>query len=219
MAKFKDEIAETLGLDYETICWWKNYCQERGFEDMRSAIQALFKDVTSKEIPLLARKISLGGFYFDYYLLFDEFPKFIQRCNWNMLNSNDWKELLRFKPEFSDKCDWEKLEACDWSDLLAEQPQFADKCDKWDDFDDMDWWYLLDYEQFAEKCDWSKLDSLDTQHWSELLCDQPQFADKCDKWHEFRKNEKEALLDAQPQLAKYFPEAEKQAENNQPELF
>ena len=197
--------AETIGLDSEKYMYWKNYCKERGFEDVQSAIRTLFKDVTSKEIPNLTDKLSLGGFYFDYYWLFDEFPEFIQRCNWDMLNSNDWKELLRFKPEFSDKCDWSKLKACDWSELLVDQPQFADKCDKWDDFDDMDWWYLLDTQpQFADKCDWSKLDSLDTYHWSELLQEQPQFADECNKWDEFNENEKEELIDAHPNLAKYF---------------
>ena len=197
--------AETIGLDSEKYMYWKNYCKERGFEDVQSAIHTLFKDVTSKEIPHLTDKLSLGGFYFDYYWLFDEFPEFIQRCNWDMLNSNDWKELLRFKPEFSDKCAWSKLKACDWSELLVDQPQFADKCDKWDDFDDMDWWYLLDTQpQFADKCDWSKLDSLDTYHWSELLQEQPQFADECNKWDEFNENEKEELIDAHPNLAKYF---------------
>ena len=66
---------------------------------------------------------------------------------------------------------------------------------------------MLDAQpQLADKCDWSKLDSLDTYHWSELLQDQPQFADKCNKWAEFDDDEKEALLDAQPQLAKYFSE-------------
>ena len=217
MAKIEDDIvkkiqalnshihAEVLGIDNEKFMFWKNYCQERGFEDIQAATRTLFKDVSSKEIPVLADKLSPGGFYFDYYWLFDEFPEFIQRCDWNMLNGTDWKELLRLKPEFSDKCDWTKLEACDWSELLVDQPQFADECDKWNDFDDMDWWYLLDAQpQFADKCDWSELDSLDTYHWSELLQNQPQFADKCNKWDEFDEDEKEALLKEQPQLAKFF---------------
>ena len=53
---------------------------------------------------------------------------------------------------------------------------------------------MLDAQpQFADKCDWS-----------ELLQNQPQFADKCNKWSEFDEDEKEALLEEQPQLAKFF---------------
>ena len=127
MAKIEDDIvkkiqalnshihAEVLGIDNEKFMFWKNYCQERGFEDIQAATRALFEDVSSKEIPLLADKLSPGGFYFDYYWLFDEFPEFIQRCNWNMLNGNDWKELLCSEPKFSDKCDkWNEIDNDEW---------------------------------------------------------------------------------------------------------
>ena len=110
------------------------------------------------------------------------------------MDEQDWANLLSEKPQFADKCNWDSLKGIGWCRLLATQPQFADKCD------------------------WTKLDS-DTYHWFKLLQEQPQFAEKCNKWDEFDEYEKEALIEEQPDLAKYFHEAEKQAENNQPELF
>ena len=202
-----DEIRQQMS---DNLDYWKIFCHERGFENISTALYSLFNDITDLDIPLLIDAMGLhsNGIIFDYAYLFNKHPEYIQKCNWNMLNGREWQSLLLCGyPEFSDKCDWSKLEACDWSELLADHPQFADECDKWNDFDDMDWWYLLDAQpQLADKCDWSKLDSLDTYHWSELLQDQPQFADKCNKWAEFDDDEKEALLDAQPQLAKYFSE-------------
>ena len=73
--------------------------------------------------------------------------------------------------------EFETLSGSDWVRLLSKKPQFADKCE----------WHKLTGKQ-----------------WSDLLLKQPQFADKCNKWDEFDEDEKEALLDAQPQLAKYF---------------
>jgi hypothetical protein len=49
MAKIEDDIvkkiqalnshihAEVLGIDNEKFMFWKNYCQERGFEDIQAA--------------------------------------------------------------------------------------------------------------------------------------------------------------------------------------
>ena len=110
------------------------------------------------------------------------------------LSGSDWVRLLSKKTQFADKCNWDSLKGIGWCRLLSTQPQFADKCD------------------------WTKLDS-NTYHWFKLLQDQPHFADKCNKWAEFDEDEKEALLDAQPQLAKYFNKKtikrmEKNHENN-----
>ncbi len=149
-------------------------------------------------------------------------PQFANKCNkWEEFSGSDWSILLSYQPQFADKCDkWDEFDTYAWSMLLAEQPQFAERCNKWDEFDGSDWWYLISEQpKIADKCDWSKLDSLDTYYWAELLQDQPQFADKCNKWDEFDEDEKEELLDAQPQLAKYFKNAEKKVDNNQPELF
>ena len=139
--------------------------------------------------------------------LFSAQPQLADKCDrWDEFDGEKWSLLLREQPQFADKCDkWHDFNGNNWSCLLEKQPQFADKCNKWYEFDSFDWRRLLEKQpQFADKCDWSKLDSLDTYYWSELLQDQPQFADKCNKWDEFDEDEKEELLDAQPQLAKYF---------------
>ena len=47
-------------------------------------------------------------------------------------------------------------------------------------------------------------EEFETWLWQDLLSEQPQFADKCDKWGEFDRLQKKSLLKNQPQLAKYF---------------
>ena len=179
------EQRKIFGIDNDRYMFWKNFCKEYKFEDIVSAIQALVNDLTGHEILFLAGFVATGGCYFEYNHLFDLIPDFISRCNWNMLNSEDWS----------------KLEACNWVKLLSEQPQFADKCD-WSKLDGWNWQLLLEKQpQFSDKCDWSKLKG---SAWCQLLRSQPQFADKCNKWSEFDEDEKEALLEEQPQLAKYF---------------
>ena len=50
-----------------------------------------------------------------------------------------------------------------------------------------DWVRLLSKKpQFADKCD--KWDEFKDHYWAHLLEEQPQFADKCDKWNEFDLN-------------------------------
>ena len=192
-----------LRIDNYTYKSWKNFCKKRSFEDIISAIQALFKDVTGYDIPLLADKLSPGGFYFDYYWLFDEFPEFIQRCNWNMLNGNDWKELLCSEPKFSDKCDkWNEIDNDECVELLTEQPQFADKCDKWNEFDGVDWsWLLSNQPQFSYRC--NKWEEFNEEDWYDLLLEQPQLIEYCNTAI-ISEKVKNIILEMYPDLAKYF---------------
>ena len=67
-----------------------------------------------------------------------------------------------------------------------------------------------------DRCNWDMLNNVE---WRNLLMEYPQFFDKCDKWNEFNEDKKEELIDAHPDLAKYFPKAEKKVDNNQLELF
>ena len=46
-----------------------------------------------------------------------------------------------------------------------------------------------------------KLDEFDSKAWRRLLEDQPQFADKCDRWDEFDSEDWRELLEKQPQFA------------------
>ena len=46
-----------------------------------------------------------------------------------------------------------------------------------------------------------KLDEFDSEDWSSLLRDQPQFADKCDMWDEFNGKDWSRILSYQPQFA------------------
>ena len=50
--------------------------------------------------------------------------------------------------------------------------------------------------KFDEYSLWSKIIT-----WRDLLAEQPQFADKCDKWVEFDAYEWRSLLEKQPQFA------------------
>ena len=46
-----------------------------------------------------------------------------------------------------------------------------------------------------------KLDKFNSSDWSGLLQDQPQFAEKCDRWDEFCGTDWSELLRKQPQFA------------------
>ena len=46
-----------------------------------------------------------------------------------------------------------------------------------------------------------QLEALSTSEWVEILKENPELADKCDKWEEFEGEDWSNLLSAQPQLA------------------
>jgi hypothetical protein len=50
---------------------------------------------------------------------------FASKCPWEMLEGDDWMELLSEQPQFADKCDWTKLSEDNWKELLVWQPQLA----------------------------------------------------------------------------------------------
>ena len=187
---------------------WDQFCKAKNIDE-ESLKKLLFKGELSENefqsvVFCIIITVPFESPSLFYPVLFKKCPQLIERCNWDMLNNLDWLILLDKYPQFADKFDkWDEFDGEDWSCLLCEQPQFADKCN-WDSLKGRGWCRLLATQpQFADKCDWTKLDS-NTYHWFKLLQDQPHFADKCNKWDEFDEDEKEALLDAQPQLSKYF---------------
>lgn len=58
---------------------------------------------------------------------------------------------------------------------------------------------LCSQPQFADKCD--KWDSFGACRWATILSSQPQFAGKCDKWDSFGAWEWKTILCSQPQFA------------------
>ena len=62
---------------------------------------------------------------------------------------------------------------------------------------------LINQPQFADKCD--KWDEFTGDDWLQLLLCQPQFADKCD-WGKLNGNDWSELLIHQPQFADRFNE-------------
>ena len=179
-------------------------------------------------------------YYISYNELFKSCPQLVDRCNWNMLDDLSWSLLLIEQPQFADKCNkWDEFTGITWSELLSQQPQFADKCDEgflwclnvyqWVDL-------LAKQPQFADRC--SEWIYFDAYQWRSLLAEQPQFVDKCTKssvvvnvlikhpqFIEYcntsfiTEKGKAKLLAKHPDLAKYFPEAMKKADYDQPELF
>ena len=72
------------------------------------------------------------------------------------------------------------------------------ECD-WEKLDGGNWSQLLiEQPQFADKC--NKWDEFDSDDWRVLLSEQPQFADKCD-WKKLKGDDWQKLLEAQPQFA------------------
>ena len=73
------------------------------------------------------------------------------------------------------------------------------ECD-WEKLDGGSWSQLLiEQPQFADKC--NKWDEFESEDWRVLLSEQPQFADKCNKWNELDSFEWSWLLSKQPQFA------------------
>ena len=133
------------------------------------------------------------------------------------LDGKNWSQLLCKYPQFEEICDWGKLDTSNWASLLRRCPDFAEKCDKYDDFSATDWKNLLSEQpQFADKCAWHKINR--NTILVDLLMKQPQLIKYCNTSIITEKG-KAKLLAKHPDLAKYFPETEKQAKNNQPELF
>ena len=104
--------------------------------------------------------------------------------------------------------EFEKFTGSDWVQLLSEKPEFANKCDCHEVVGDIGINVMVN--------SWDKLTA---KQWYNLLIKQPQFADKCNKWNDFPHWMLTSLLKKHPQLAKYFKNAEKKVDNNQPELL
>ena len=93
-------------------------------------------------------------------------------------------------------------------DKLKSSARMADLAG--DDRDNRGFVYYINYNelfkscpQLVDRCNWNMLDDLS---WSLLLIEQPQFADKCNKWDEISEEQKERLLNVRPHLTKYFSE-------------
>ena len=199
--------------------FWKQFCQSKN-KDEETLKKSLFNgDLTKEEVEYVTSCV-IGPLFAPslfYPVLFKKCPQLIDRCNWTMLNHVEWRNLLIEYPQFADKCDkWNEFTTCDWINILRLQPQFSNKCDIWEKFDKDDWWFLLvDQPHFADKCNLSMFKSTD---WVEMLIIQPQLIVHCNTSVITEKG-KAKLLAKHPDLAKYFPEAVKKADDNQPELF
>ena len=128
-------------------------------------------------------------------------PILIGMCPWDLLNGDNWAELLSAQPQFTDRCPWEKLDGPAWYKLLSKKTLFADKCD-WAKLDGYEWgWLLATYPRFSDKCLWNKLNGY---AWSWLLAVQPDFSDKCD-WDKLDGKDWAQLLKKQPKFANRCP--------------
>ena len=87
-----------------------------------------------------------------------------------------------------------------YNELFKSCPQLVDRCN-WNMLDDLSWSLLLiEQPQFADKC--NKWDEFTGITWSKLLSQQPQFANKCDEYFEwwFDVYQWRELLAKQPQF-------------------
>ena len=199
--------------------FWKQFCQSKN-KDEETLKKSLFNgDLTKEEFEYVISCVigPLSAPSLFYPALFKKCSQLMDRCNWTMLNHVEWRNLLKEYPQFADKCDkWNEFTTCDWINILRLQPQFSNKCDIWEKFDKDDWWFLLvDQPHFADKCNLSMFKSTD---WVKILIIQPQLIVHCNT-SVITEKSKAKLLAKHPDLAKYFPEAVKKTDNNQPELF
>jgi len=154
-------------------------------------------------------------------LILSKQPQFEGKCNkWDSFTSLEFVNLLGAQPQFADKCRcWEKFSGNNWAFLLRAQPEFSNLCDQWNgwsEFEDYEWKVLLcSQPQFVDKC--KILAKLKGPAVCDIIKAQPQMADKFsieklgDKsskyWTRIAKDVFakcwDALIEAQPQFAKY----------------
>ena len=239
IAKIKDKTMRPKQEDF-----WTQFCQQRNTDEETLKKTLFHGGLSNAEFKVLISCIEgpLSAPHIFYPKLFNHIPRLIDKCNWNMLGCYEWGSLLSDYPELAEKCNkWNAFSSLNWVNLLRPQPQFADKCDKWNEFGKDEWWLLL-IEQpcFSDKC--KMMDEFSLSEWRTLLCYQAELADKCDlsifkstDWVKILTKQprlivkcnisaitekgKAKLLAKHPDLAKYFPEAVKKVDNNQPELF
>ena len=101
---------------------------------------------------------------------------------------------------FEDLVRWDRgfVYFIDYNKLFKPCPQLIDRCN-WEMLNDMGWLhFLINQPQFANKCD--KWHCFKVYIWRYLLKDQPQFADKC-KFNKLSASEWIAILTALPHYA------------------
>ena len=122
--------------------------------------------------------------------------------NVRMSTKAEWFARLMEDPEDAMKSEkiwyWNCLTGKEWVRFLSSHPQYADEWCDWWKLDRHDWTNLLCAQpQFAEKCDW---DALNGGDWVKLLDSHSQFAEKCD-WDALNGGDWVKLLDSHPQFA------------------
>ena len=118
-------------------------------------------------------------------------------------SQQDWCKAILTTPELyiysSDAFKNYKFSTGNWVTLLCQKPDpDLEKYCPWEELSGRDWVDLLCFQpQFADKCPWEKLNGY---AWCILLGKQPQFADKC-PWNQLGGGAWASLLSEQPQFA------------------
>ncbi len=102
----------------------------------------------------------------DWVFLVAEQPQFADKCPWNLLPYECYKEfcgweyLLERQPQFAEKCNWERMPGHSVLTLLREHPSLA-KYVVWAKLTGINWCCLLkESPQYGQYCDWKKLDGV-----------------------------------------------------------
>ncbi|MBP3358300.1 MAG: hypothetical protein J6K91_05250 [Opitutales bacterium] len=95
----------------------------------------------------------------------------------------------------------ERFNSYQWTQLLSIHPQLSSYCQKWKNFDESEWKWLIEKQtQFKQKA--KEFPS----GWSVLLQIEPKLADECKCWEKFDIINWFALLRNQPQFMDRCPD-------------
>ena len=120
----------------------------------------------------------------------------------NLLNGDQWADLISARPELGGK--WPaNLSFTEWGRFFARLPQRLEAYPFFQNCYETRFCVelLCGQPQFAERCPWEKLKGRD---WARLLCEQPQFADRC-PWEKLGRRDWARLLEKHPQFAEKCP--------------
>ncbi len=126
---------------------------------------------------------------------------FCQYHLWEDFSGKHWGKLLRDRPQFVNLCDWEKLDSDDWKEIIVAFPQWGDSDSHKCQYESLDWSILLNDHPFLITKYPGGL--LSGEEWVHLLAKYPQWSSKTE-WETFNRQDWESLNFIQPNLVQHF---------------
>lgn len=118
----------------------------------------------------------------DWCAFLSKYPVLVGKCNWRIIESQDWLSLLRVNRDYGKHClNWNIFSSSEWVNILSEYPEYSDNCN-WEIIETHDWFSILKLDRtYGKHCrNWNRFSS---QEWVKLLKDYPEYSNNCPNWN------------------------------------